>query len=125
MIDYTSSLFSFFSQFVSLSDIERLTKRPKETKADKMAGAKVAREDRGDFGRPKPKLNPHASTTNKQKSRKKNFMMIRQKVRGKQKRSFRDKQVRYGFWRLSLCRKINVLYFLLCRFHFGTRSSNN
>ncbi|GAV09238.1 hypothetical protein RvY_18811 [Ramazzottius varieornatus] len=83
------------TEFVSLSDIERLTKRLKETKADKMAGAKVAREDRGEYGRPKPKLNPHASTTNKQKSRKKNFMMIRQKVRGKQKRSFRDKQMSF------------------------------
>ncbi|OQV13785.1 Protein SDA1-like protein [Hypsibius exemplaris] len=82
-------------QFVSLSDIERLSKRPKETRADKIAGSRVAREDRGAFGKPKPKMNPHASTTNKQKARGKNFMMIRQKVRGKQKRSFRDKQISF------------------------------
>ncbi|XP_055331704.1 protein SDA1 homolog [Paramacrobiotus metropolitanus] len=83
------------SEFVSLSDIERLAKKPKETKAEKVAGVKVAREDRGAFGKPKPKLNPHASTTNKQKQRKKNFVMLKQKMRGKQKRSFRDKQIAF------------------------------
>lgn len=41
------------------------------------------------------KLNPFASTSNKEKKRNKNFMMMRhsQNVRTKGKRSFRDKQV--------------------------------
>lgn len=41
------------------------------------------------------KLNPYASTSNKDKQRKKNFMMMKhsQNVRTKGKRSFRDKQV--------------------------------
>ena len=42
----------------------------------------------------KPKRqNPFASTTNKEKAKKKNFMMLKQKAKGKQKRSFKDKQV--------------------------------
>lgn len=39
-------------------------------------------------------MNPHASSTNKDKRRNKAFMMIKHKVQRKKiKRSFRDKQV--------------------------------
>jgi protein SDA1 len=41
----------------------------------------------------KPKCqNPNASITNREKS-KKNFMMLKQKAKGKLKRSFKDKQI--------------------------------
>lgn len=53
-------------------------------------------EGRADREKPtrKPKRqNPNASTTNREKSKKKNFMMLKQKAKGKQKRSFKDKQV--------------------------------
>ena len=53
------------------------------------------RSDRKDFVRKRSKLNPHASTSNKEKRKTKNFMMMRhsQNVRTKGKRSFRDRQV--------------------------------
>jgi protein SDA1 len=35
----------------------------------------------------------HASTTNREKEKKKNFQMLRHKARGKIKKSFRDKQM--------------------------------
>ncbi|PIO26883.1 hypothetical protein AB205_0023060, partial [Aquarana catesbeiana] len=40
-------------------------------------------------------MNPHASTTNKEKKKNKSFMMMRysQNIRSKNKRSFRDKQI--------------------------------
>ena len=39
-------------------------------------------------------MNPNASTTNREKSKTKNFMMVKHKVkRNKGKRSFHDKQV--------------------------------
>lgn len=42
----------------------------------------------------KPKRqNPFASTTNREKTKSKNFMMLKQKAKGKAKRSFKDKQV--------------------------------
>lgn len=50
-------------------------------------------EDNPKFGYPGGRQNPHASTTNREKKKKKNFMMLKHKVRGKIKRSFKDKQV--------------------------------
>ena len=46
------------------------------------------------FGRPKGRQNPNASTTNKEKKKTKNFMMLRHKLKGKGKKSFSEKQVR-------------------------------
>lgn len=45
--------------------------------------------------RKKTKINPFSSSTNKEKKKQKNFMMMRysQNVRSKTKRSFREKQV--------------------------------
>lgn len=55
----------------------------------------AGRTDRKEFVRKRLKMNPHASTSNKEKRRTKNFMMMRhsQNVRTKGKRSFREKQV--------------------------------
>lgn len=56
----------------------------------------AGRTDRKEFVRKRNKLNPYASTSNREKRKKKNFMMMKQSqnIRTKSKRSFREKQVR-------------------------------
>jgi protein SDA1 len=51
------------------------------------------REGREKFGSKKSKLNEFASTTNKQKAKKKNFSMMKHKIKTKGKKSFREKQI--------------------------------
>ena len=52
------------------------------------------REGRGKFSGGKTKLNENASTTNKQKMKKKNFSMMKHKIKAKSgKKSFREKQL--------------------------------
>uniref|UniRef100_A0A673I0T0 Protein SDA1 n=1 Tax=Sinocyclocheilus rhinocerous TaxID=307959 RepID=A0A673I0T0_9TELE len=82
-------------ELLSLRDIERLHKKPKSDKETRLATAMAGRTDRKEFVRKRSKLNPFASTSNKEKKRKKNFMMMKhsQNVRSKGKRSFRDKQI--------------------------------
>ncbi|XP_041826776.1 protein SDA1 homolog [Melanotaenia boesemani] len=82
-------------ELLSLRDIEKLHKKPKADKETRLATAMAGRTDRKDFVRKRNKLNPHASTSNKEKRRNKNFMMMRhsQNVRTKGKRSFREKQI--------------------------------
>jgi protein SDA1 len=50
------------------------------------------RKDRAEFGGRKGKVSEFASTSNKQKEKKKNFMMLKHKLKFKAKRSFVDKQ---------------------------------
>ncbi|XBW36917.1 hypothetical protein QEN19_002496 [Hanseniaspora menglaensis] len=68
----------------------------KATKEEKMAKIKEGREGRKEFGsgKGKHKNGERKSTTNREKSRKKNFVMMihRRDVKGKQKISMRDKQ---------------------------------
>ncbi|KAG5420456.1 SDA1 [Candida metapsilosis] len=66
----------------------------KQLREEKIALAKEGKEDRGKFGSRKGKRDAPHSTTNKEKARKKNFvMMIHKKaVQGKQKLSLRDRQ---------------------------------
>ncbi|NP_775337.1 protein SDA1 homolog [Danio rerio] len=82
-------------ELLSLRDIERLHKKPKSDKETRLATAMAGRTDRKEFTKKRGKLNPYASTSNKEKKRKKNFMMMRhsQNVRTKGKRSFREKQI--------------------------------
>nr|XP_061800080.1 protein SDA1 homolog isoform X1 [Nerophis lumbriciformis] len=82
-------------ELLTLRDIEKLHKKPKADKETRLATALAGRSDRKEFVRKKNKLNPHASTSNKEKRRSKNFMMMRhsQNVRTKGKRSFREKQI--------------------------------
>lgn len=54
----------------------------------------AGREDRPKYAHGPQKMNPHASTTNKEKARGKAYTMVKHKVMNrKKKRSFRDKQV--------------------------------
>lgn len=82
-------------ELLSLRDIEHLHKKPKSDKETRLATVKAGKTDRKEFVRKKTKMNPHASTTNKEKKKNKNFMMMRysQNIRSKNKRSFRDKQI--------------------------------
>ncbi|XP_054908582.1 protein SDA1 homolog [Poeciliopsis prolifica] len=82
-------------ELLTLRHIEKLHKKPKSDKETRLATAMAGRTDRKEFMKKRTKLNPHASTSNKEKRRKKNFMMMRhsQNVRTKGKRSFREKQL--------------------------------
>lgn len=66
----------------------------KQLREERIAHAKEGREDRDKFGSRKGKRDATHSTTNKEKARQKNFvMMIHKKaVQGKQKLSLRDRQ---------------------------------
>ncbi|XP_067106261.1 protein SDA1 homolog [Osmerus mordax] len=82
-------------ELLTLRNIEKLHKKPKADKETRLATAMAGRSDRKEFVHKRTKLNPFASTSNKEKKRNKNFMMMRhsQNVRTKGKRSFRDKQI--------------------------------
>lgn len=82
-------------ELLSLRNIELLHKKPKADKESRLAVAQAGRSERKEFAKKHTKLNPFASTSNKEKKRHKNFMMMRhsQNVRTKGQRSFRDKQI--------------------------------
>ena len=58
----------------------------------RMAAIKGGRDEERKFGH-KDKKDPNASKTNKQKSKKKNFSMMKHKIKAKGKKSFREKQM--------------------------------
>ncbi|XP_040162504.1 protein SDA1 homolog [Anopheles arabiensis] len=81
------------SEFVKLDAIEMIYKRRKADKQARVESMQRGREDREKFGYKDNRMNPHCSKTNREKQKNKNFTMIRHKVRGKVKKSFRDKQM--------------------------------
>uniref|UniRef100_A0A8C5EHP7 Protein SDA1 n=1 Tax=Gouania willdenowi TaxID=441366 RepID=A0A8C5EHP7_GOUWI len=83
------------NEVLTLRNIEKLHKKPKADKETRLATAMAGRSDRKEYLKKHHKLNPHASTSNKEKRRTKNFMMMRnsRSVRTKGKRSFREKQI--------------------------------
>uniref|UniRef100_A0A6I8N816 Protein SDA1 n=1 Tax=Ornithorhynchus anatinus TaxID=9258 RepID=A0A6I8N816_ORNAN len=82
-------------ELLSLRDIEHLHKKPKSDKETRLATAMAGKTDRKEFVKKKTKVNPFSSSTNKEKKRQKNFMMMRysRNVRSKNKRSFRERQL--------------------------------
>nr|CAD7569164.1 unnamed protein product [Timema californicum] len=81
-------------ELVKLGDIENIYKKRKHDRETRIATVRKGQEDRIKYGGYQDRRqNPFSSKTNREKSKKKNFMMIRHKVRGKIKRSFKDKQV--------------------------------
>ncbi|KAG7823017.1 hypothetical protein KL909_003620 [Ogataea angusta] len=66
----------------------------KQTKEERLEQVKEGREDRDKFGSRKGKRDAPHSTTNREKQRKKNFVMMihKKSVQGKQKLSLRDRQ---------------------------------
>jgi protein SDA1 len=91
---------------VAVEDIEAMAKRRKMDKEARLASIKSGRcKGSLDINHyKKPHTNPNSSTNNKQKSKNKSFIMVKQKkdIRKKNKRSFRDKQ---NALRNSLLRK--------------------
>ncbi|XP_062577170.1 protein SDA1 homolog, partial [Saccostrea cucullata] len=79
---------------LTLSTIENIHKKRAHDKESRLSTVMAGREGREKFGKNHEKMNPHASTTNKNKKKNKAFMMIKHKVQKKKvKRSFRDKQI--------------------------------
>ncbi|XP_026468677.1 protein SDA1 homolog [Ctenocephalides felis] len=79
-------------ELVSLADIENIHKKRKHDKASRLETVKEGQKDREKFGYKDGRMNIHCSKTNREKRKKKNFQMIKHKIRGKIKRSFQDKQ---------------------------------
>jgi len=80
-------------ELVNLEDIEMIYKKKKHDKETRMEAILGGREGREKFGGKKSKKAEGASVTNKQKSKKKNFSMMKHKIKAKGKKSFREKQV--------------------------------
>ncbi|XP_077519022.1 SDA1 domain containing protein Mys45A [Amblyomma americanum] len=80
-------------ELVSLRDIEKLVKNPRSTKESRLASIKEGREGREKFGGRKKKKGEFASQSNKEKRKNKAFNMVKHKLKRKQKRSFREKQI--------------------------------
>nr|XP_045583538.1 protein SDA1 homolog [Procambarus clarkii] len=81
-------------EIVSLKSIEMIYKKRKHSKEARMETVMAGREGREKYGTKKGRMNPNASTTNKEKNKGKSFMMVKYKVGRKQKKSFRDKQIK-------------------------------
>jgi protein SDA1 len=80
------------SEVVPISAIERVQKKSRGDKETRLASVLSARENKNKWKREQHK-SPHASSSNREKLKHKTFTMVKHKVKGKQKRSFRDKQV--------------------------------
>ncbi|XP_071477530.1 protein SDA1 homolog [Diadema antillarum] len=82
-------------ELLPLRKIESIQSKPRHDKETRMATIMAGREGREKFGPKKQKMNPHASTTNKQKKKNKPYMMMKQKfnIKSKHKRSFKEKQI--------------------------------
>ena len=83
-------------EIVKVENIEMIYKRPRHDKEARLSTVLAGREGREKFGGPKKKRqNEFASTTNKEKAKKKPFMMIAKsrQAKCKKKRSFREKQI--------------------------------
>merc|ERR1719300_1944978 len=77
-------------ELVNLEDIEMIYKKKRHDKEARMEAILSGRQDREKFGSKKNKKAVGASTTNKQKSKKKNFSMMKHKIKAKGKKSFRE-----------------------------------
>lgn len=81
------------SDLVKLSDIENIYKKRKHDKQTRIESVKKGQVDREKFGYKDGRMNEHCSKTNREKRKKKNFQMIRHKVKGKVKRRDRKSVV--------------------------------
>ena len=84
------------SELVDLASIENIVKKMRHDKEARLATVHAGREGRESFSKPRQKRqNEHASTTNKEKTKSKPFMMIThgRNARAKGKKSFREKQI--------------------------------
>lgn len=80
-------------ELVKLGDIENIFKKRRHDKLARLETVKEGRKDRERFGWKDNRQNEHCSRTNRERKKKKNYQMIKHKVKGKIKRSFKDKQI--------------------------------
>ncbi|XP_011862115.1 PREDICTED: protein SDA1 homolog [Vollenhovia emeryi] len=80
-------------ELVKLSAIENIYKKRKHDKAARQKSVKKGQEERDKFGFKDRRQNPLCSTTNREKRKGKAFSMLKQKLKVKVKRSFREKQI--------------------------------
>ncbi len=94
-------------------------KKNKQNKEERLQSVHAGREDRDKYGQRKGKMSEHSSSTNKDKARKKNPMMLKfaRKFREKATMSMRDRQVRKEVWEGRRGRE--VIFFPLFSFFLG------
>ncbi|CAL7948069.1 unnamed protein product [Xylocopa violacea] len=80
-------------EFVKLTDIENIYKKRKHDKEARIESVKKGQEGRERFGYKDGRQNPLCSKTNREKKKTKAFQMLKHKVKGKVKRSFKEKQI--------------------------------
>ncbi|XP_055387301.1 protein SDA1 homolog [Condylostylus longicornis] len=80
------------TDFVKLENIEMIYKKRKHDKESRLETVKAGRTDRKEFGYKDGRKNENCSKTNREKQKRKNYLMMRHKARGKAKKSFKEKQ---------------------------------
>ncbi|KAL9913632.1 SDA1 domain containing protein Mys45A [Glossina fuscipes fuscipes] len=80
------------SELVKLDNIEMIYKKRKHDKESRLETVEDGRSDREKYGWKDGRKNPDCSKTNREKRKRKNFVMMRHKARSKGKKSFREKQ---------------------------------
>ncbi|CAK9812995.1 Protein SDA1 homolog [Anthophora quadrimaculata] len=79
--------------FIKLTDIENIYKKRKHDKQTRTESMKKGQKGRETFGYKDNRQNPLCSKTNREKKKTKAFQMLKHKIRGKVKRSFKEKQI--------------------------------
>ncbi|XP_037026416.1 protein SDA1 homolog [Bradysia coprophila] len=80
------------SEYVRLNDIEMIFKKKKHDKEARLETVLRGRTGRDKFGYKDGRKNENCSKTNREKRKRKNFGMMRNKARSKVKKSFKEKQ---------------------------------
>jgi len=81
-------------EILKLSNIEGVYKKRRHDRDSRLASVMAGREGREKFAHGETRMNPNASTTNREKRKTKNFQMVKHKIKAtKSKRSFQDKKV--------------------------------
>jgi protein SDA1 len=93
-------------EIVPLNAIEKIYKKSKLNKESRLESVMSGREERGKYGAKKGKQNPYASKNKKENKKNKAFMMIKHKLKGKKKRSFKDKQIALRNALIKKCKQI-------------------
>jgi protein SDA1 len=83
------------NELVDLAAIENIHKKRRHDKEARLETVREGQEGREKFGSRKGKMNPYASTSNKEKRKGKNFMMLKHKIKTKKKKSFKEQQFSY------------------------------
>jgi len=93
-------------EIVPLNAIEKIYKKSKSNRESRLESVMSGREDREKYGAKKGKQNPYASKNKKENKKNKAFMMIKHKLKGKKKRSFKDKQIALRNALIKKCKQI-------------------